>query len=370
MMKNSSIQRENIPDILIVDDVPGNLVILNDILESNGFKVRPVLNGTMALQVAAKEKPDLILLDIMMPDMDGFEVCRRFKENEQLQDIPIIFISALTDTVDIVKAFNSGGVDYISKPFRAQEVVARVSTHITLQQQKRELQELNAAKDKFFTIIAHDLRGPFNGFLGLTQIMAEEISTLTTDEIQKIALDLNSSASKLFQLLKNLLNWSRMQQGLVQFIPEKFDLQTIINKIIGLHQDAARMKGIEILNTISDSQMVFADINLFQTVIRNLLSNAIKFTNKDGNIIISANQNDEGQFQISIKDSGIGISPEMVSNLFRIDVRTGRKGTEGELSTGLGLLLCKEFIEKHGGNIWVESEEGKGSNFFFTIPSA
>ena len=130
------------------------------------------------------------------------------------------------------------------------------------------------------------------------------------------------------------------------------------------------MKGIEILNTISDSQMVFADINLFQTVIRNLLSNAIKFTNKDGNIIISANQNDEGQFQISIKDSGIGISPEMVSNLFRIDVRTGRKGTEGELSTGLGLLLCKEFIEKHGGNIWVESEEGKGSNFFFTIPSA
>lgn len=367
-MNNSSIQHENIPDILVVDDVPGNLVILNDILEANGFKVRPVLNGTLALQVAEKEKPDLILLDIMMPDMDGFEVCRRFKEHEQLHDIPIIFISALTDTGDIVKAFNSGGVDYISKPFRAQEVVARVSTHITLKRQKRELQELNAAKDKFFTIIAHDLRGPFNGFLGLTQIMAEEISTLTTDEIQRMAVDLNSSASKLFQLLKNLLNWSRIQQGLMPFNPEKLDLYTIINKSIGLHQDAAKMKGIGIVNSISEGQMVFADNNLFQTVIRNLLSNAIKFTNKGGNIILSAHSNDVGLIQISIKDSGIGISPEMIGKLFRIDSRTGRKGTEGELSTGLGLLLCKEFVEKHGGKIWVESEEGKGSNFYFTIP--
>ena len=369
-MMNSLNPRHPIPDILIVDDVPGNLVILNDILEANGFKARPVLNGTLALQVAEKEKPDLILLDIMTPDMDGFEVCRRFKENKRLCDIPIIFISALTDTVDIVKAFNSGGVDYISKPFRTQEVIARVSTHIMLQQQRIDLQQLNAAKDKFFTIIAHDLRGPFNGFLGLTQIMVDEISSLTPTEIQGMALDMNKSANKLFHLLENLLNWSRIQQGLIPFIPEKLDLRSIINKSIGLLQDSAKMKGIGIENCITDGQMVLADNNLIQAVIRNLLSNAIKFTNKGGNIIISANTNNEGLIQISIKDSGIGMNPEMVGNLFRIDVNTGRKGTWGELSTGLGLLLCKEFVEKQGGYIWVESEEGEGSILSFSMPLA
>ena len=368
-MMNSLNLRHHIPDILIVDDVQGNLVILNDILEANGFKARPVLNGKLALQVAEKEKPDLVLLDIMMPDMDGFEVCRRFKENKRLCDIPIIFISALTDTVDIVKAFNSGGVDYISKPFRTQEVIARVSTHIMLQQQRMELQQLNAAKDKFFTIIAHDLRGPFNGFLGLTQIMVEEISSLTPTEIQEMAVDMNKSANHLFHLLENLLNWSRIQQGLIPFNPEKLDLKAIMEKNIALHQDAARIKGICIENFISDGQMVFADSNLFQAIVRNLISNAIKFTDKGGNIVISAHTINEGQIQISIKDSGIGISPEMTRDLFRIDVNTGRKGTGGELSTGLGLLLCKEFVEKHGGKIWVESEEGEGSIFRFTIPS-
>ena len=367
-MKDFLTQDQNCPNILIVDDVPANLTVLNDILEGNGYKVRPVPNGHLALQVAEKEKPDLILLDIMMPDMDGFEVCRRFKDNPLLSDIPVIFISALNDTTDIVKAFRSGGVDYISKPFRAEEVSARVSTHLKLYKQNQQLYELNASKDKFFSIIAHDLRSPFNGILGLTQIMAEELPSLTMEEIQEIAVDLKSSATNLFRLLENLLQWARMQQGLTTLYLEVLPLFTTASDSVEMILDSAKVKEISITYDIDKDLKIFADKNSFQTIMRNLVSNAIKFTNKGGNISISAIPNAEGLIQISIKDTGIGISPEMVGDLFRIDVKTGRRGTDGESSTGLGLLLCKEFVEKHGGKIWVESEEGKGSNFCFTMP--
>ena len=358
----------NSANILIVDDVPANLMVLNDILEGIGYKVRPVPNGHLALQVAEKEKPDLVLLDIMMPEMDGFEVCKRFKDNPLLSEIPIIFISALNDTHDIVKAFHSGGVDYITKPFRAEEVTARVATHLKLHRQNLELYNLNASKDKFFSIIAHDLRSPFNGILGLTQIMAEELSSLTMEEIQEIAVDLKSSATNLFRLLENLLHWARMQQGLTTIYPEKLPLYTTASDSVEMILDSAKGKGISITYNIDKDLKISADKNCFQTIMRNLVSNAIKFTNKGGSISVSASATNEGLVQISIKDTGIGISPVMVGDLFRIDVKTGRRGTDGESSTGLGLLLCKEFVEKHGGKIWVRSEEGKGSDFCFTMP--
>ena len=369
-MKDLSTQAVNSPNILIVDDVPANLMVLNDILEGNGYKVRPVPNGHLAIQVALKELPDLVLLDIMMPDINGFEVCRRFKENKLLSEIPIIFISALNDTNDIIKAFNSGGVDYISKPFRAEEVSARVSTHLKLHRQNKELYDLNASKDKFFSIIAHDLRGPFNGFLGLTQIMVEELQTLTMEEIREIAFGMKSSATNLYRLLENLLKWAMVQQGLITLIPEQLELLTVTNESIEMIREAAKGKNIDIEFDIPDSLTVMADKNILQTVVRNLVSNAIKFTDKGGRILISVEATNEWYIQISVTDSGIGISPEMVKDLFRIDVRTGRKGTGGEQSTGLGLLLCKELVEKQGGTIWAESEVGKGSKFCFTIPSA
>ena len=173
-MDNNNYLLNNTPNILIVDDVPANLKVLGDMLKSEGYKVRPVLSGMQAIQVAEKEKPDIILLDVMMPDMNGYEVCKLLKENKNLCDIPVIFISALSDTADIVKALNSGGVDYISKPFQGEEVRARVATHIKLYLQNKELQKLNAEKNKFFSIIAHDLRGPLGGLMGLAEIISDE----------------------------------------------------------------------------------------------------------------------------------------------------------------------------------------------------
>ena len=194
-----------ISTILLVDDVAANLKLLGEILSTEGYKIRQVTSGLQALKVASIEKPDLILLDIMMPGMDGFEVCRQLKLNEGLKDIPVIFISALNDTENIVKALAAGGVDYINKPFQEQEVLARVRTHLKLRCQNRELFELNATKDRFFSIIAHDLRGPLGGFMGLTEIMADENQYFTAGERAEMMSDLRQSARNTFTLLENLL---------------------------------------------------------------------------------------------------------------------------------------------------------------------
>jgi len=230
------------------------------------------------------------------------------------------------------------------------------------------LQKINAEKDRFFSIIAHDLRSPFNGFVGLTQLLVEELPRLNIEKIHKIATGLKRSATNLYRLLENLLHWAQMQQGLIPFNPEVVQLLPIVTESMAMLQEAANNKGIDMAFDIPDDLNVFADPDMLQTVIRNFVSNAVKFTPNGGVIRLSAKIIEDKGVEISIKDSGIGMSSDMVENLFRIDVQTSRKGTEGESSTGLGLLLCKEFIGKHNGKIWVESEVGKGSIFYFNIP--
>ncbi|MCX6277295.1 MAG: hybrid sensor histidine kinase/response regulator [Bacteroidetes bacterium] len=367
-MKNENLPEHKIPIILIVDDIPANLKLLGDILKSEGYKIRPVPNGEMALQVAEKEKPGLILLDIMMPGIDGYEVCRRLKENPALKDIPVIFISALNDTDDIVKALAMGGVDYISKPFQSEEVRARVQTHLKIYQLSKELKEINATKDKFFSIIAHDLRSPFTAFLGLTKMMVEDKKNLSPEMIDKMVGMLNKSATNLFSLLENLLEWSLMQRGATSFVPESFLLNSKVSDCIELTLDAARNKEILINTNIPDSLAVYADKRMFEAVIRNLITNALKFTPKGGTITVSAMLADTNFVEITIRDTGIGISADLIDKLFLLDAQTGRKGTEGEPSSGLGLIICKDFIEKHGGEIWIESEEGNGAAFTFSMP--
>ncbi|MEI6678377.1 MAG: hybrid sensor histidine kinase/response regulator [Mariniphaga sp.] len=374
-METDSLSNIKIPDILVVDDVPANLKILGLILENSGYKVRPVTTGQAALMVAEKVKPDLILLDIMMAGMDGFEVCRQLKENPNLRDVPVIFISALNETNDIVKALSAGGVDYITKPFQAEEVKARVATHLQLYRQKIELQEqssklqqLNAEKDKFFSIIAHDLRGPIGGLMSLSELMADETEEFTPSERKEMMLALNRSSVSVFSLLENLLEWARMQQGLISFNPVPVKLLPIIYESIIIVQELTKSKGIEIINESSATLEVYADKNMLQAILRNLVSNAIKFTPRGGKITVSAIVTGNDAVEISVKDSGIGMSPAIQDNLFRLDVETNRKGTEDEPSSGLGLILVKEFVEKHGGKIRIESGEGQGSNFKFTIP--
>ena len=359
---------EKIPDIIIVDDVPANLKVLSEILKGEGYKVRPVLNGLQALQAAKKVKPDLIILDIMMPAMNGYEVAGQFKNDPDLTDIPIIFISALNDGDDIIKAFNSGGVDYIAKPFQAEEVKARIATHLKISYQNLKLQKLNAEKDKFFAIIAHDLRGPLGGFMGLTEILDDESQDLTEKERKELTSDLKNSARSTFDLLEQLLEWSQLERGLAEFKPQTLELQNITSESIQSFLEIARVKSVDLVLDIPGELMIFADKNMLQTVIRNLTSNAVKFTPQGGKVTISGHKLDNGTVVLEVVDTGIGMDAEMIRNLFRIDVNTKRPGTNGEHSTGLGLILCREFIGKNGGEIKVVSQPGKGSVFSFSIP--
>ncbi|MCX6277846.1 MAG: DUF3365 domain-containing protein [Bacteroidetes bacterium] len=259
----------------------------------------------------------------------------------------------------------------------SQNEVLAISRDITLRKlaeeeikmKNEELLKLNAEKDKFFSIIAHDLRSPFNSFLGLTKIMAEELPSLSMDEIQKIAVNMRNSASNLFQLLENLLQWAMIRQGLFPENLNIIQLRPIVYNIIAMNTDAIQSKNILVSFDIPDDVAVVANRNMLQTALRNLISNAVKFTAKEGKISLSAKKANDKTIEISIQDSGIGMNPEMVENLFRLDVQTSRTGTEGEPSSGLGLLLCKEFIEKMGGRIWIESEAGRGSTFSFSLPS-
>ena len=237
-----------------------------------------------------------------------------------------------------------------------------------LRESEENLQKINAEKDKFFSIISHDLRGPFNGFLGLSRMLAEDLHNLTQEEIQKMAGSMRESATNLFNLLENLLEWSRMQQGGIIFNPESIWLMSIMNESMRPVIDSADKKGVEIRYEIQADLEVFADEYMLASTMRNLASNAVKFTLKGGKVTIAAKSVPGHSVEISIRDTGIGMNHEMVHDLFRLDVQTNRRGTENEPSSGLGLLLCKDFVEKHGGKLWVESEVGKGSVFYFTIP--
>jgi PAS domain S-box-containing protein len=256
-----------------------------------------------------------------------------------------------------------------------RDITQRKKAELEIELKNQELQKINVEKDKFFSIISHDLRAPFNGFLGLSQLIAEKSSSLTIDEIQEIAENMRKSAVNLFRLLENLLQWARIQQGALPFNPMMFKLRPLVNDCMANIIETAKTKEIELTCDIPDDLEVFADVNMLETVIRNLVSNAMKFTPRHGTINVKAHTNINKNVEITITDSGIGMSSEIVANLFRIDVKTNRLGIDSEPSTGLGLLLCKEFVEKHGGKIRVESKEANlssdntgGSVFSFTIP--
>ncbi|MBK6967303.1 MAG: PAS domain S-box protein [Bacteroidales bacterium] len=236
-----------------------------------------------------------------------------------------------------------------------------------IKNKNRELEKLNAEKDKFFSIIAHDLRSPFNSFLGLTEIMAEELYSMRLDEIQRIATDLKNSANNLYHLLENLLEWSMVKRGIKPFNPTHLILKKLITENLLTVSESVRKKSIKLYTDVPEYLSLSADENMLGTIVRNLLSNAVKFTPKGGRISVRTNEPDDTTIELIIEDNGIGMDEKMKNTLFDLSGHNNRTGTEGELTTGLGLLLCKEFVEKHKGSIRVESEPDKGSTFIVKL---
>lgn len=361
--------------ILIVDDVMSNVLLLRVLLTNEKFTIATANNGRQALEQVKKENPDLILLDVMMPDLSGFEVAQQLKANPDTAEIPIIFLTALNGTADIVKGFQVGGSDFISKPFNKEELIIRVTHQISLVAAKRlilskteELQRTIAGRDKLYSVIAHDLRSPMGSIkmvlnMLILNLPAEKIG----EEMYELLIMANQTTEDVFSLLDNLLKWTKSQIGKLNVVYQDVNLVELTDSVIDIFNMVAKLKKITIKETKSDKIMVNADINMLKTVVRNLLSNAIKFSKENSEVLVTIKEEDD-MAVVSVQDYGCGISEEGQKKLLHTDTHFSTFGTNNEEGSGLGLLLCKDFVMKNGGKLWFTSKEKEGSTFSFSIP--
>jgi two-component system, sensor histidine kinase and response regulator len=373
--------------ILLVDDMETNIDVLFNAL-SDDYQLAVALDGDTALQYARANLPDLILLDIMMPEMDGFEVCKRLKENKATAAIPVIFLTAIHEVENKAQGLKLGAVDYVTKPFEVLEVKARVRNHLklkyametmekeikerkeaeqSLRESEKKLQEANQAKDKFFSIISHDLRNPLSALISYSSMTLDYYDDLSREKVLNYVTKIKNASGSINKLLDNLLQWSRLQMNRMEFRPARYGLFHIIQENIYLLGPSADRKGISIELSVAKDVRIWADVEMVSTIIRNLVSNAIKFS-ESGGVIKIASETDGLYEKIVVSDNGTGIRAEDKAKLFCIDVQHTLKGTADEKGTGLGLILCREFVEKNKGRIWVESEYGQGSEFIFILP--
>lgn len=361
------------PNILVVDDTPENLALLVGMLKDQGYRVRPVPSGELALRAAAAEPPDLILLDISMPGMDGFEVCAKLKEDARLKDIPVLFLTARTDIEDKVKSFDVGGVDYVTKPFQFPEVGARVRTHLELRRQKRELEksyqalaELEALRDSLVHMIVHDLRSPLAALVGNLELLREGASDLTEGQRDDIE-EAFKAAKRMILMVTGVLDVSKLEAGKMTVKPADCDARALGREVV--ESLAAITEGRKLSLAPSEGELLaWLDRELLFRVLQNLVANALKFTpHKDGKVELRIDQTAEGvRFEVS--DNGPGIPAEYQDRIFEKFGQVEGEAKTRMFSTGLGLTFCKMAVEAHGGRIGVESEEGKGSAFWFTLP--
>lgn len=361
--------------ILIVDDVMSNVLLLKVLLTNEKFAIATASNGRQALEQVEKENPDLVLLDVMMPDMSGFEVAQHLKSNPNTADIPIIFLTALNSTADIVKGFQVGANDFISKPFNKEELIIRVTHQISLVAAKRlilskteELQRTIAGRDKLYSVIAHDLRSPMGSIkMVLNMLILNLPSEKIGAEMYELLTMANQTTEDVFSLLDNLMKWTKSQIGKLNVVYQDVDLVEVTDGVIEIFSMVASLKKIRIREMKPEKMMVNADIDMLKTVVRNLLSNAIKFSKENSEVLVKMEEVD-GMAVVSVQDYGCGISEEGQKKLLHTDTHFSTFGTNNEEGSGLGLLLCKDFVVKNGGKLWFTSKEGEGSIFSFSIP--
>ncbi len=360
--------------ILIVDDVVSNVLLLKILLTNEKFQVCTASNGNMCIEMAKSEHPDLILLDVMMPDLNGFDTAVILKKDPETQEIPIIFLTALNNPSDLVKGFQVGANDFLTKPFNKEELVMRVMHQIQLVAAKRiivrqneELKRTISNRDKMYSVIAHDLRSPMASIRMVLNLAVNVVSKdIVGEEIFGLLDKANRESEETHDLLDNLLKWTKSQTGRLTVVYQDLDLDDIVPGVVDIFRMIAEMKKIDLKYLPADEKLtVHADNDMIKTILRNFLSNAVKFTPEGKTVEVFYKR--EGDFaRISVRDHGVGIEPERVETIFRTGETT--YGTGGEEGSGLGLQLCQDFARKNGGEAQVESILGDGSTFSFTIP--
>jgi PAS domain S-box-containing protein len=326
-------------------------------LKTYGYDENELIGKHASIRLSPNNPKELVG-EILTATLRGEWKGELWNKRKDGSEFPIYFSSTIINDKD-GKSIGLIGV--------ATDITQYKKTEEEIKKTSKELEKLNSEKDKLFSIIAHDLRSPFHGLLGLTEVMATDIHEMSSAEIIKYSNSLHESVVNLYSLLENLLEWAQFQKGSLAFMPKALNLSYIFSQSIDSTKLRALQKGITIINEIHGTQKIYTDEKMINSVLRNLLSNAVKFTRKGGKVIGKAREIEEGMGEISVADTGVGIPGDIIGKLFKLGEKVGSKGTDNELSTGLGLVLCKEFVEKNGGRIWVESKEGKGSTFRFTL---
>ena len=360
--------------ILIVDDVVSNVLLLKILLTNEKFQVCTANNGTTCIEQARKEHPDLILLDVMMPDISGFDTAVILKKDPETKEIPIIFLTALNTPADLVHGFKVGASDFLTKPFNKEELVMRVMQQISLVAAKRIIEQQNAElratlsnRDKMYSVIAHDLRSPMASIRMVLNLVVQSMTEEQVGPELYMLLDqANRESEEVHDLLDNLLKWTKSQTRRLNVVLQDLDLNEIIPGVVEIFEMIAQTKHIKLdLQTSPTPLVVNADNDMLKTVVRNFLSNAIKFSPENSSIEIKMGT--EGDYaKVSVRDHGVGIASSRIGSIFHKGETT--YGTGGEEGSGLGLMLCQDFAQKNGGDCTVESVEGEGSTFSVLIP--
>lgn len=368
--------------ILIVDDLPENLQVLAGHLTEQGYEILAATNGPRALALVRNRKPDLILLDIMMPEMDGFAVCTALKSDMDSADIPVIFITARTDTEDILHGFQLGAVDYVTKPFRPPELLARVRTHLELKSSRdlfstynkqlerisRHLRRLNEDKNRFLSIVSHDIRGAFGNVISVSRLLTDE-EPVDEEDASQLLTDIGIEAEHMIALAENLLNIDAIERREVRLQAEKVEAQALLDFAIQAHQMASQAKNIRFLLQC-DGAAIRGDLTACRQILSNLVSNAVKYSSPDSRVWIDALKDGGSYIRLSVRDEGAGISTEDQRKLFKPFTRLSRHGENIEHSIGLGLSIVRLMAEGMGGTAGCESQPGNGATFYVRLPAA
>lgn len=405
-MVNCGRQISDSTQIMIVDDTLLNLKVLADLLSEHGYQVRPVSSGVKALKSVAIEKPDLIILDVIMPEMDGYEVCRQLKLDEHSRDIPVIFISALDEAANKVIGFKAGGVDYITKPFQKEEVLIRVETHLSLSRLQRQLQARNVqleeeiaqrkraeeellkaheerrrlddlmehdrVKTEFFANISHELRTPINVIFSSLQLYESNLKGCLDRNIysncHKYINIMKQNCYRLLRLTNNLIDITKIDVGYFEIYKTNVNIINLIEDITLSVADYIESKGLSIIfDTDIEEKIIACDPDKIERIILNLLSNAVKFTQPGGEIMVSI-ENGVENICIKVKDTGRGIPEEKLNLIFERFVQVDRSLTRDHEGSGIGLSIVKALVELHGGTIYVNSEIEHGTEIIIYLP--
>jgi two-component system, sensor histidine kinase and response regulator len=354
-------------NILIVDDNQINLQVVSSYLKVGDYNLHIALNGNNAIKITEDTDIDLVLMDIMMPGLDGFQTAQLIHDNEKNKDIPIIFLTAKSQTKDIIQGFKSGGVDYITKPFNGEELLIRVKNHIDLADAKKTIIKFQQTRDRLYSVLAHDIRSPLASMALLLDGITEKYIDYSSPHFEKLISEINLNTKRTLSLIQNILDWTKIQSSSIILDPEEVNISEIIDESLSILNLNIQEKKIEVFKNIDQNLTLCVDEMTFSNIIRNIISNGVKFTPMNGKIYIDITET-EKYHVISIKDTGVGMSPETIEKIFIKDEHYTSKGTNNEKGTGLGLYMVKDFIKLNKGKLEVESELSKGSVFHLYFP--